>query len=137
MSKRADILDRLLSVVDGATPAALNCYLRRVTDLASEQLPAVMIVPGNTPVRVAGSGVAEHVMDVSIVVLTKGQTAMADAEEIMQPVLAAVAEQRTLGDLATDLTLTALTEEKEQTDQVRCALAATVSIRFETGLWAF
>jgi hypothetical protein len=136
MSVRSEILANLVSRLDAAV-APVTVYLRRVTDLPQSAYPAVLVVPGNTPVRNAAGGVVEHAMEVTVAVLTQGAAAVNDAETIAAALLAAVGTDRTWGGLATDTTLTAINEEKEQADHVRYGLALVLSIRFESAHWAF
>jgi hypothetical protein len=135
MSTRNDILTHLVTYLDAATTA--NVYLRRVTDIAPAQLPAVLVVPGRSPVRVVAGGVLEHSLEVAVVILSQGATAMSAAETIAAALLAAISSNRTMGSHATDTTWTDIAEEKEQSDQARCALSLQLTIRYETALWGF
>lgn len=135
MSTRTDILNHLQTYLVGATTAKV--YLRRTSDVNPSQLPCVLIIPDRSPVRVAAGRVQEHLLNVNIVTMTEGATAVADAEAIAALLMTAIASNKTMGSHATDTTLNDISEEREQTDKLRAAVAFNIQIRYETALWAF
>lgn len=135
MSARTDILNHLATYLDAVTTATI--MLRRTSEINPTQLPCVLIQPGRDATRVAAGHLLEHLLDVEIVVMAQGTTAITDAETIVALLMGAIGSNKTMGSHATDTTLNSVTEEREQTDKLRAAVAFGITIRYETALWAF
>lgn len=135
MSVRGQILAAIRDRLKEAPAVAASIHLRRASDLNERDYPAVVIVPGPTPVRNAQGRVSEHSMSVVVAAITTGRDAEDAAEALAQAVLDAVKTDDTWGGLATDTFLASVAEDKEQVDKLRFGVALTLTVRFETGLW--
>lgn len=118
--------------------AGIGCTveLRRLSEATDRELPMLVIEVNPAQAENASGGTLAHTLPLQIGAVTGGHDAEEAAGEIIIAALEIIGKNTTWSDLATDTTLGQISEQKAQPGHVRYVLAATIAIRYETGLWS-
>jgi hypothetical protein len=109
-------------------------FLRRTDIVPPSEFPVVLLIPGDSPASVLAGGTRQHSLALSVVAMAK---TMPIAAGILADVLKCIGANKKWGGLAEGTEISSISDGKQTEGHTACMVSADLSIKYETGLWAF
>ncbi len=134
MSKREDILARIVAALAGTTGVSSRIYRSRVEPLARGESPAIVVEPVSDSATQDTLGTLQWVMTVRVAVIVRGIVPDQSADPIISDVHAKLMGDATLGGYVIDMLPTTVSFEMLEADQPAGVVSAEFAVTYRTAL---
>lgn len=134
MSKREDILARIVTALAGTTGVSSRIYRSRVEPLARGESPAIVVEPVSDSATQDTLGTLQWTMTVRVAVIVRGIVPDQAADPIISDVHAKLMGDATLGGYVIDMLPTTVSFEMLEADQPAGVVSAEFAVTYRTAL---
>lgn len=134
MSKREDILARIVTALAGTTGVGSRIYRSRVVPLTRGEAPAIVVEPVSDSATQDTLGTLQWTMNVRVAVIVRGNVPDQLADPIITDVHAKLMGDATLGGYVIDMLPTTVSFESLEADQPAGVVSAEFAVQYRTAL---
>lgn len=134
MSKREDILARIVTALAGTTGVGSRIYRSRVVPLTRGEAPAIVVEPVADSATQDTLGTLQWTMNVRVAVIVRGNVPDQLADPIITDVHSKLMGDATLGGYVIDMLPTTVSFESLEADQPAGVVSAEFAVQYRTAL---